>query len=115
MFSFTLDNPAILGVLLYGSHAAGDATPRSDVDICIVAPDLPPYEAWKHVVRNMGGEAQDRFDIRVFGELPLQIQGKILEEGVVIVSPDVPALYERLFSVRKEWEDWKFKMTHCVG
>lgn len=26
----------VLGVLVYGSYAKGEATPRSDIDVCIV-------------------------------------------------------------------------------
>nr|MDO8085836.1 nucleotidyltransferase domain-containing protein [Candidatus Sigynarchaeum springense]MDO8117132.1 nucleotidyltransferase domain-containing protein [Candidatus Sigynarchaeota archaeon] len=115
IFSFTLDNPAILGVLLYGSYATGGNTCRSDVDICIVTSDISDYDAWSYVIQNLGGEAEDKFDVRVFNELPIQIQGQILDKGIVIVSPDVPALYERLFPARKQWDDWKYRMAHCVN
>ena len=115
VFSFTLENPAILGVILYGSYATGEETIRSDIDICIVAPDLQSYEAWSWVCRRLGGEAEDALDIRVFGELPLHVQGDILDKGIVIVSPDIPALYERLFPTRKRWEDFKFKLKCCAN
>ena len=40
----------ILGVLLYGSQATGEAGPRSDIDLCIVAPQASrPFFALEEV------------------------------------------------------------------
>jgi predicted nucleotidyltransferase len=52
--SFLFKRDDLLAILLYGSAAAGDETPRSDIDICIVAPackDRPGL--LKEVYRNL--------------------------------------------------------------
>lgn len=47
---------------------------------------------------------RDKYDIRFFEELPLVIQGNILDLDILIYSPDAPELYEYLFfKARKDW------------
>lgn len=94
-----------LGVLLWGSHAEGSATPRSDVDLCIVAgpdgdPDALLRAAWRHV--HVPGRD---LDIRVFENLPMFLKAAVLEDHEVLATPDEPALYEHLYRFRKRWAD----------
>ncbi|VVB93503.1 Nucleotidyltransferase domain protein [uncultured archaeon] len=37
-FSFLFERKDVLSILIYGSVVKGDQTPRSDIDVCIVAP-----------------------------------------------------------------------------
>ncbi len=108
-FQFVKKNPAILGVMLYGSHLTDDNTVRSDVDVCIIAPDYNLYEIYQFVMGNLKKHIND-YDIRFFEELPIHIMGEIIENGKVIITADEPALYEYFFPFRKEWEDQKFRL-----
>jgi predicted nucleotidyltransferase len=45
----------ILGVLLYGSKVRGEAGPRSDIDLCVVAP-----QAADRAARTCGKSGKDR-------------------------------------------------------
>jgi hypothetical protein len=112
-FQFVKKNPAILGVILYGSHLTDDDTIRSDIDVCIVAPDYKLYEIYRFVMRNLKKHIDD-YDIRFFEELPIHIMGEIIENGKVIITADEPALYEYFFPFRKEWEDQKFRLKQII-
>lgn len=94
-----------LGLLLWGSHVKGPTTPRSDVDLCIVAgpngdPDALLRIAWRRV------HLPDRdLDVRVFENLPMFLKGAVLEAHEVVLTRDEPALYEYLYRFRKLWAD----------
>lgn len=93
----------VLGVYLFGSHATGTPTPRSDIDICIVAgPGKDLGEVLRYVWRSTE-LGQPPYDVRIFEELPLYLKGRVLEEGELIASRDEPALAEY---VRHWWKLW---------
>jgi len=113
-FSFIQQNPKILGLLLYGSSLRNDNITPNDIDICVVAPKQNLYSIYQYIMHNLNQHVGD-YDIRFFEELPLDIQGEIMEHGLVIYSPDEPALYEYFFfAARKDWEDLKFHITHSI-
>ena len=73
-----------LGIMLYGSWAPGDASERSDIDICIVAPDVEDKAAlWREAISK---PHDDRFDVRIFERLPLYMKMAVIEEGIVVCS-----------------------------
>ena len=45
----------------------------------------------------------------MFHELPLYIQGHIIEKGVLLLSRDTPELFEYLYPYRRLWEDQKHR------
>ena len=101
----------VLGVLLYGSHARGEASPRSDIDLCIVAPevadsDLPAL--WREFISNL---RDDRYDVHIFEMLPLHLKMAVIEEGMVISSRDRLELYEYFYPFRREWDDQKHRQS----
>ena len=70
--------------MLYGSWARGDASERSDIDICIVAPDVEDKAAlWREAISK---PHDDRFDVRIFERLPLYMKMAVIEEGIVVCS-----------------------------
>lgn len=97
----------ILGVLLYGSQATGDAGPDSDIDLCIVAPQaLDQSRLWRRFVSHL---KDSRYDVRIFELLPLFIKAAVIEKGIVIHSKDEPELYEYFYPFRRDWEDQKHR------
>ncbi len=110
-FSFIPKN--IPGIFLYGSYSNGTAQERSDIDICLVAgPEFNPYELQTKSWRCIGS---GRYDIRIFELLPLFIQIRIITTGILIYSPDTPALYEYPYQVRKRWDDQRWYQTPIPG
>ncbi|MGH7335468.1 MAG: nucleotidyltransferase family protein [Candidatus Rokuibacteriota bacterium] len=82
----------VLGVILFGSRARGDAGPRSDVDVCLVlesgvSPGLAASR--KRLEYLAGGD----LDLTIFQQLPLYVRSRILKEGRVVFVRDEDRLY----------------------
>jgi len=102
------DHKDILAVLLYGSQLYEDyVTNRSDIDICVVAPDC------KDLVKlqlDLYGVVRDpKIDIKVFELLPLYLKIEIIESHEIIFAKDVPRLYEYFYKYRKIWKDQRYR------
>lgn len=108
-FEFTHDNQKILGIILFGSYVTNNQTEKSDIDICIVAPRTDLYQVHKYIYENLTRNL-DKYDIRFFEELPLYIQGEIIEKGMIILTQDTGALTEYLYRFRKQWEYEKWRL-----
>lgn len=66
----------IEAILLFGSHAKGIVTRRSDIDICVVFTGISLEEATKFRIR-ISGEFSENMDIQVFNILPQKIKRAI--------------------------------------
>lgn len=106
-FQFILGISDILGVVLFGSHVTGEDTDRSDVDICIISKNIPDSALWEKIELGQS-DPKEVYSIHFFHELPLYIQKDVFIEGEVIMSPDIPALYEFFYPYRKRWEDNRY-------
>jgi predicted nucleotidyltransferase len=95
----------VLGAYLFGSHATGHATSRSDVDVCLVAgPKREPVEVLRAAWRKTRLR-EDGYDVQVFEQMPLYLKAQVLEQGDLILSRDEPTLSEHLRRWRKIWND----------
>ena len=65
------EDEAVLAVILFGSEARGQATSRSDVDICLV---LQPQAAEQKAEKRMEYLGEFDLDVNVFQALPLPIR-----------------------------------------
>src|SRR3989338_48803 len=88
-------------VLLFGSHAKGKAAPRSDVDICIVAPGKDPAALVRSAWQRLGAA----YDVHAFEELPLHIKMEVINHHTPLYVRDLPALHEYFYFWRKLWAD----------
>jgi len=88
-----------LAVLLYGSHAKHEQTQRSDIDVCIVAPDRDAKELYKETL------ALADYDVKIFETLPLYLKMAVIESHKIIYCADEAALYEYFYQFRREWGD----------
>lgn len=96
----------VLGVLLYGSVVRGEASERSDVDICVVAPGKDPLKLLREIDARVG---HLNYDIKIFELMPLFLKGKIIEKHEVLFARDLSELYEYLYFYRKLWEEQKHR------
>ncbi|MDD2754244.1 MAG: nucleotidyltransferase domain-containing protein [Methanothrix sp.] len=97
----------ILGVLLYGSQATGESGPRSDIDLCIVAPCAADRSSlWRRFVSHL---KDSRYDVRIFELLPLFLKAAVIEQGIVVYCEDEPELYEYFYPFRRDWQDQKHR------
>ena len=107
-FSYVIKNKDILGILLYGSYSKSKNSNKSDIDICIVAPNEDLNQLLSFILQNINVESK-KYDIRIFNELPLYIKIHIIEDGFLIYSPNKLDLYEFFFIYRKLWDDQKHR------
>ncbi len=103
-----LEAKDILGLLLYGSITNDKETNRSDIDICVVAPEEDPVNLYSYFSERIN-ISKKRYDIKFFTKLPLYIQIQIIEKGILIHSPNELDLYEYFYFFRKLWADQKHR------
>jgi len=107
-----MDIPEIQAVLLFGSYARGDASPRSDTDICIVAPRVKTSEEMAKLLGSIWQQVDaNHYDIWLFEELPLYMRIDIIENHHILHCRDVPAMYEYLYPFRKQWAHEQYRQT----
>ncbi|MFO7796319.1 MAG: nucleotidyltransferase family protein [Promethearchaeati archaeon] len=105
-----IKNKPILGVLLFGSYAKGTQTNRSDIDICVVAPNEDPVKLISFILQHINATLK-KYDIRLFQEFPLYIKIRVIQNGIIIYSPNKYDLYEFFYFYRKLWNDQKHRQT----
>ncbi len=106
--SIIFEKKEILGVLLYGSHVINKETNRSDVDICVVAPKEDLHELLSFILQNINVNLK-KYDVRIFAELPHYIKIQVIENGILIHSPNRYDLYEYFYFYWKLWADQKHR------
>jgi predicted nucleotidyltransferase len=99
----------VLAVLLYGSHARADASPRSDVDVCLVLAGAGST-ARTAAEKRLEYLAGDGVDLQVFQLLPLVVRSRVLKEGEVLFVRDEGALYDVAMRTVKAYE--AFRRVH---
>jgi predicted nucleotidyltransferase len=95
----------VLGILLYGSLAAGVDSERSDIDISIVAPAIDDKSGFSRRILSSVRDA--RYDVRVFELMPLYLKAEVVEKGEIIYTKNIFKLYEYFYYFRKIWDDQK--------
>jgi len=107
-FSDVIENKKVLGILLFGSYAIDQETNRSDIDICVVAPNEKMSDLLSYVWQKIN-VALKKYDVRMFSELPLYIKIHVIKNGILIYSPNKFDLYEYFYFYRKLWADQKHR------
>jgi hypothetical protein len=100
------EDPNVLAVVIFGSAARGEATPASDVDVCLV---LRPrsYDSLSLSRTKLAYCKEVDLDVQVYQQLPLYIRTRVLKEGKVLFSRDDDALYDLAFRTAQAFEDFK--------
>jgi predicted nucleotidyltransferase len=80
----------IIAVILFGSYARGEKF--RDIDVCLVEEpeSISPKEELAYRTK-----FSEPFEIHFFSMLPLYIQSRVIDEGIIILNKD----YDRLFDV----------------
>ncbi|MDY6789009.1 MAG: nucleotidyltransferase domain-containing protein [Candidatus Nanohaloarchaea archaeon] len=103
-FLFLKEDSRVLAVLLFGSHVKGNTHSRSDIDICIVAPDTKPWDILSQVFAEVNTERKN-YDVRMFEEMGIEMKHKIIENHEVIWCRDEKRFQEHFYFYQKLWRD----------
>ncbi len=91
------------GILLYGSYARSNADERSDIDICIIKPKK------RDVLIRIFAKVGDRYDVKIFEELPLYVKIGVIENYRVIYGNE-PEISYYLYRFMKKWDDIRYRI-----
>jgi len=97
---------------LYGSEAAGQATPLSDFDIALVMTD-DVYKPKSHLTLELQVEEEiaricgiGNIDVRIMNEAPLMVRGEVVTNGILLYSQDEVFRVDYETSTRSEYFDF---------
>ena len=99
-------DPAILAVILFGSHARGEASAESDVDLCLVLASATTPKLTMSRTR-LAYLAEDKLDLVIFQQLPLHVRSRVLKEGKVLLVRDEEALYDVAIRAARAFEHFR--------
>jgi len=93
-------DPNVIAIYLFGSHAKGEATPLSDIDIAVILENpTPESEA------DIGSLSSQEIDVVLFHRLPLHIRYEVFKYGREIFVRDEEKLLEIKLKVIREYLD----------
>lgn len=81
----------VIAIILFGSHATGNAGPLSDIDLCIVA-DRAITGPQKNEVLSFGSRI---VELSLFWDLPLTIKFRVIRDGIILYCKN-PELFHRI-------------------
>jgi predicted nucleotidyltransferase len=99
-------DPDVLAVMLFGSHARGEASAAADVDLCLVlaSETLTNLEMSRTRLAYLAGGADD---LVIFQQLPLPVRSRVLKEGRVLFVRDEDALYDVAIRAARAFEGFR--------
>ncbi len=100
-------------IILYGSVAEGRATETSDIDLCIYY-EGSREESQMFRFTALSELCDDRYDIQIFGNLPLYVRKEVLH-GRVLYCPDERFLYDTAIETIREFDAFKHRLDDDLG
>ncbi|KXB08304.1 hypothetical protein AKJ56_01525 [candidate division MSBL1 archaeon SCGC-AAA382N08] len=101
---FLKSDEKVLSILVFGSTVKGNTNEKSDIDICIVAPEKKPWKVLKKIYSNVNTEKKN-YDVHTFEELSLRLKHRVMENHTPIWIRNKRKLEEYFYKYRKLWQD----------
>lgn len=92
----------VLGIILFGSQALNRGLERSDIDICLVAPEKDTKELFEKILESRVTES---YDVKIFETLPLYMKGEVLESAKIVWATDKSELSYYFYKWRRLLND----------
>ncbi len=92
-------------VVVYGSYARNQCTPRSDIDVAVITKIRDPNANIK-ILWTLFSKIKPGYDVRIFELLPLPIKINVINNYIVIFG-DPLDISEYFYFYRKLWKDVK--------
>lgn len=111
--SSVFDGTPVVFAYLYGSHARGEAGPRSDIDIA--AYFSPHDESSFDCSLRLAGELEDSSGCRpisallILNEAPIAIAGRAIQDGQLIYSRDDSARVRHFSLTQRQFHDFRIR------
>jgi uncharacterized protein len=107
------NDPAVLAVILFGSHARSEAASSSDVDVCLVfEPGVPV--ALSASRKRLDYLAEADLELVIFQQLPLVVRSRVLREGQVLLVKETDRLYELAIRTARAFERFRHHHRHYL-
>lgn len=100
-------------IIFYGSASWGQASPDSDLDICIYF-EGTPEDASRFRFEALSRLGDDRFYIQIFQQLPLYVRIKVLKR-VVLFYKDLSFVYETAVRTINKFDSFKHRLYDYTG
>ena len=103
----------VIAIYLFGSHAKGTQTIKSDIDICVITEQDIPID----VEAEIGSTYSDEIDLVIFKNLPLPIKFRVFHEGKELFVRHERKLARIKFATIKEYLDYEpvlRKLTNAI-
>jgi len=93
-------DPNVIAIYLFGSHAKGEATPLSDINIAVIL-ENPTSES----EADIGSLSSTEIDVVLFHRLPLHIRYEVFKYGKETFVRDEEKLLEIKLKAMREYLD----------
>ena len=99
-------------VILFGSQAEGRANKMSDYDFAVYY-DGDGRKRFIFLIK-LSGSLPDKFDVKIFQDLPLYVRKEVLK-GEVVYAKDLRFVYDVAYETIKAFEDFKKYYYDYIG
>jgi predicted nucleotidyltransferase len=95
----------ILFVALYGSYAKKSQNKMSDIDLAVYYKGNEK-ERFRFRI-NLAGELGDKYDVRIFQDLPLYMRNEVIKSGKILYKRDMQKLREIYIKTIREYSGFE--------
>ena len=96
-----MQEPEILGIVIFGSLVKSQDHHQSDIDVCVIAPEGDPFEIFHKILKYN----QTPYDIKLFHNLPVHVGIEVINHHLLIYERKEFEVSEFFYFKRRMYED----------